>query len=257
MNSILQKTSETNIDIDINKKEIIELFNKNVKGKEICFEGQNINHCGKEGHWLETKMGIKHNAKNEPDINGYEMKTGEKVTTFVDKAPDTMFLNGDVMPKRNKTSKIEFWNKYGSAKESDEKTIGGWSIDKYNKCGQKFEIDEDNNIYVLYDYEKDMRENKESLQLNRVPHIIMQWNSTTLKDTIENKFNKKGFFKCKKIGNKYEKICFGKKITFDIWIDEFKNGVIYHDGYSKLNGRGRHVFRASNKFWDELITEEY
>jgi hypothetical protein len=24
-----------------------------------------------------------------------------------------------------------------------------------------------------------------------------------------------------------------------------------------LNGRGRHVFRATNDFWDELIVEEY
>jgi hypothetical protein len=253
MSDISQNTNH----VDIDKQPIIQSFIANIKGKKPCLDGQNTKHCGKEGHWVETQMGIKHNAKNEPDINGYEMKTGGKVTTFVDKAPDTMFLNGNVMPKRDKTSKTEFWNKYSSAKESDEKTIGGWSIDKYNKCGQKFDIDEHNNISVLYDYEQDMRENKELLQLNKEPHIIMQWNSNTLKHTIENKFNIKGFFMCKKIGDTYEKICFGKKITFDVWIDAFKKGVIYHDGYSKLNGRGRHVFRASNKFWDELIIQEY
>jgi len=42
---------------------IITLFNTGVKGVEICLEGHKINHCGKEGHWLETKMGIKYNAK--------------------------------------------------------------------------------------------------------------------------------------------------------------------------------------------------
>jgi hypothetical protein len=41
--------------IDIDKQHIITLFNKNVKGVEICLEGQNINHSGKEGHWLEKK----------------------------------------------------------------------------------------------------------------------------------------------------------------------------------------------------------
>jgi len=248
---------EPTIDIDSGKQQIITIFNNNVKGREMCLEGQNINHCGKEGHWVETQMGIKHNAKNEPDINGYEMKTGSKITTFVDKAPDNMFLDGNLMSKRNKISKTEFWDKYGSEKETNEKTIGGWKIDKYNKCGQKIGVDDANNMYVLYDYDQDMRENKEGLQLNKTPHIIMQWNATTFKNTIENKFNKKGFFKCKKIGNKYEKVCFGNKITFDEWITAFKNAIIYHDGYSKLNGRGRHVFRASNKFWDELITEEY
>ena len=71
MNTISNANS-TQIDPD--KEHIIMLFNYNVKGKEICLEGKNTLHCGKEGHWLEKQMGIKHNAKNEPDINGYEMK---------------------------------------------------------------------------------------------------------------------------------------------------------------------------------------
>ena len=39
------------IDID-KKRQIITLFNNNVKGREICLEGCHINHDGKEGHWL-------------------------------------------------------------------------------------------------------------------------------------------------------------------------------------------------------------
>jgi hypothetical protein len=74
MSDILQSTTE----IDIDKKFIITLFHKNVKGKNIDLDGKNINHCGKEGHWLEEEMGIKPNAKNEPDINGYEMKKSSK-----------------------------------------------------------------------------------------------------------------------------------------------------------------------------------
>lgn len=116
---------------------------------------------------------------------------------------------------------------------------------------------ENNNIHILYDYEYDTREDKDALELNKTPHKIMEWLASTLKQVIENKFNQKGFFKCKRVGETYEKICFGGPITFDRWIDEVKKGVIYHDGYSKLNGRGRHVFRASNAFWDSLITEEY
>ena len=46
-------------EIDIAKQDIITLFNNNVRGVEISLEGQNVKHCGKEGHWLETKMGIK------------------------------------------------------------------------------------------------------------------------------------------------------------------------------------------------------
>jgi hypothetical protein len=255
MNVILQKVGEKYI--DIGKQEIIKLFINNVKDVEICLEGQNKKHCGKEGYWLEEKMGILPNAKNEPDIHGYEMKTGAKVTTFIDKAPDKMYIDGNVLPKRNKSLKKQYWDKYASKKESMEPTIGGWSIDKFNKSGQKLTVDEFNNVAILYDYEHDMRENKEHLELNNTPHIIMQWEALTLLKAIEDKFNKKGFFKCTKESNHFTKICFGKKITFDIWINELKKGVIYHDGYSKLNGRGRHVFRASNKFWDGLIIEEY
>ena len=235
----------------MSKQQIVELFNKNVKGIEICLEG-NLKHCGKEGHWLETRMGVTHNSKNEPDINGYEMKTGERVTTFIDKAP-TFFLNGCEMPKRDKKAKGEYWDKYASKKNTEEKTIGGWKMDQFNACGQKMMVDDYDNIAVLYDSDQDKRD----IKVNQAPHIIMQWDAEVLKSTIENKFNKNGFFKCKKIGKTYEKICFGKNITFDTWISAFKEGLIYHDGYSKVNGRGRHVFRASNKFWDNLIIEEY
>jgi len=41
------------------KEQIKELFNKNVKGVEICLKDYNSKHCGKEGHWLETQMGDK------------------------------------------------------------------------------------------------------------------------------------------------------------------------------------------------------
>jgi len=245
------------IDKDVDKEYIIKLFNTNVKGVEICLKGKNKKHCGKDGHWLEKQMGIKHNAKNAPDINGYEMKMDSKVITFIDKSPDKMYLDGVTIPKRNKTEKKQFWDKYASKKTNDEPTIGGWLVNKFNKSGQKMIVDENNNIAVLYNYEEDTRTDKETLGLNRTSHIIMEWNATSLSTAIEDKFNQKGFFKCIKENNKFTKICFGKKITFDTWINEFKKGIIYHDGYSKVGGRSRHVFRAKKKFWNELITEEY
>lgn len=244
-------------EIDIGKQNIITLFETHVKDIDICLGEQNKKHCGKEGHWLEKKMGIIHNAKNEPDIYGYEMKTGDKVTTFIDKAPDVKYLNDAVMKKRDKRTKKQFWEYYASKKDSEIPTIGGWSVDKFNKSGQKLVVDENRNVNIVYDPQYDTRENKEDIGLNKNPHIIMQWSETSLSKAIERKYNQRGFFKCIKEGNCFTKICFGKKITFDTWINGLKEGVIYHDGYSKLNGRGRHVFRASNKFWNELITEEY
>lgn len=78
--------------LDADKSHILDLFNKNVRGVEICIDS-NKKYCGKEGYWLETKMGVSHNDKNEPDINGYEMKKYSKKTTLGDfSASEYMFL---------------------------------------------------------------------------------------------------------------------------------------------------------------------
>ena len=239
------------------KKAIIEKFNECVRDKDINLENLTSGHDGKRGHWLETQMGVKHNGKNEPDINGYEMKTGCRAVTFIDKSPSFMYLNGDVLSKRCKKDKQLFWDKYACCKDTDIPTVGGWSVNKFNKCGQKIIVDENNNILVIYNYNEDTRKDKDEKNMDKSIHVIMKWDANDLKKSIENKFNQKGFFKCIEEKNKFTKICFGKQITFDFWISEFKNGCIYHDGYSKVGGRGRHVFRASKKFWDNLITEEY
>ena len=92
--------------IDIDKQYIITLFNTRVKGVEIILKGHKINHCGKEGHWLETKMGIKHNAKNEPDINGYEMKKSSIKITLGD-----FTASEYIFSRKNKRNIINHLNK--------------------------------------------------------------------------------------------------------------------------------------------------
>lgn len=56
---------------------IINLFNEKVKNKPICLK-PNVNrrHNGAEGHWLEDQMGICHNNKCGPDINGVGLRCG-------------------------------------------------------------------------------------------------------------------------------------------------------------------------------------
>jgi len=246
------------------KQDIIKLFLSNVKGKEINLNGYNISHCGKEGHWLENQMNIKANQKNLPDINGFEMKKEtNNVTTFIDKVPSKkLFMDILIKPKDTK-NKIKFWNMFGSKKQSDELTLGGWKINKYDNNGQILVIDKDNNIQVIYDYKQDKRENKDTLidEFYKIEtKIIIQWNVEDIKKTIDNKFNVKGFFICKKGGdNTYNKICFGNPFTFEKWIEDVKKGKIYYDGYSKLFGRWRGCFRANNIYWESLLIpdEEY
>lgn len=78
-----------------------------------------------------------------------------------------------------------------------------------------------------------------------------------MKAHIENKFNKKGFFICKKRNNRFEKICFGKPFHFEYFIECIKNKkVIFDSGMYDGNGRNYSHWRGSS-FWEELITEEY
>ena len=64
------------------KQRIIELFNQNVRNKTITLTG-NL-HYGSVGHWLETQMNISRNCKNEPDIDGFEMKKFSQKISFGD-----------------------------------------------------------------------------------------------------------------------------------------------------------------------------
>ena len=217
------------------KARIIRLFLKNVKGKK--FDKCASDACGKEGHWLETLMGIKHNADNAPDIYGY-----------------------DPLGK-NKEDKDLYWRTFERT-NSKPMTIGGWKLDKWDPDGQILKIDEQNNINIVYNYTIDKREDKmervSGYYKDNKDHIIGTWKSSTLRKVIENKFNVNGFYICKKNKKKeYEKICFGKPFTFEYWIEQFKLYNIYYDGYSGVSRRWRGCFRASMGWWNKHITEEH
>jgi hypothetical protein len=260
--------------IDFDKQYIITLFNTHVRGVEIFLTGKHINHCGKEGHWLETKMGIKHNPKNEPDINGYEMKKSSIKTTLGDfTASEYIFSQKN---KRNtinilnnwcdeiKISKSDFIKTFGNPnpKKNNRYSWSGSCVPTYNNWnsnGQILTINENNDIIIYYSFSKDTRNIKikfpSFLQNDNI--VIALWKSSKMKQHIENKFNKKGFFICKKINNRYEKICFGKTFNYDYFIECMKNKkIIFDSGMYDGNNRNYSHFRGSN-FWNELIIEEY
>jgi len=246
------------------KKEIIRRWEQNVKGKQLDISSKNEKHCGKEGHCLEEAMGITPNGKNEPDIFGYEMKNDTKVgvTTFIDKEPDYFKIKDEkftgISRKSNVDKKEQIWNNMyrQNTRKKGEKRIGGWKINKYDMDGQKMIITDDNSLEVVYNYNYDTREYKDNCLYdyyrNGEDHIICKWDKKTLEEFINRKFNQKGFFICKA-----DKICFGKPISFDMWIQGVKDGVIYYDGYSSIDGRWRGCFRANNKYWHSLVIEEY
>jgi len=264
--------SDNNTDID--KLKIITLFNNNVRGVEICLDGQNVNHCGKEGHWLETKMGITHNAKNEPDINGYEMKKSSNKITLGDFSASEYAFSGK--NKRNainnlnnwtdeiKLSRSDFIKTFGNPNPSKENRYSwsGSSVPTYNSWnsnGQILIINENNDIIIYYSFSNDTRSVKTNfpLFLHSDNIIIALWKCEKGEPHINNKFNKKGFFMCKKVENKYQKICFGKAFSFEYFIECVKNKkIIFDSGMYYGNSRNYSHFRGLN-FWNELITEEY
>lgn len=242
------------------KKIIVERFNEKVRGNKFK-KDKNNNHCGVEGNMLEKEMGVTPNADNRPDLHGYEMKIETIKTTLIDKAPSVKLLEGNEIKKRDPKNKEKFWRTF-KRQNSEGVSIGGWKLDKWDNDGQILQVDEKNNIIILYNYSHDKRENKNELvsqyYKNDKSHKIICWDKIDMERCINNKWNHNGFFICKK--NKsgiYDKICFGNKFGFDYFIEQVKKKNIEFDGYSKLGGRWRGVFRSSSKWFYTHIIEEY
>lgn len=256
------------------KQKIINLFFKNVKGIEISLNDIK-QHKGKEGYWLEDKMGIKHNDNNEPDIFGYEMKKMSNRITFGDFSASEYVFTGKnkriIINEYNKwndkiiITKNDFLKYFGNA-NVDKNNRFSWSgscipsYNKWNTCGQILEISDNNDINIYYSYKYDLRERKinypDFLKQDKI--LIVYWKHEKLEKNINNKFNIKGFFICKKNNNNvYENICFGKPFDYNYFIEGIKNNKIYFDsGMYEGNRRNYSHFRSS-QIWKDLIIEEY
>lgn len=164
----------------------------------------------------------------------------------------------------NKISRTEFIKMFGNP-NPDKNNRYSWSgccVPRYNiwnSNGQMLSISDTNDIIVYYSYTKDTRERKKEFPtfIQKDNMVIALWNSDKMKQHIDKKFNNKGFFVCKKNGNKYEKICFGKPFDFVYFIECIKNKkIIFDSGMYVGNTRNYSQFRGST-FWEELIIEEY
>lgn len=258
--------------IDSNKNLIINTFIKNVKGKKISFDKNS--HCGSEGHWLETQMGIIHNNNNEPDILGYEMKKNSSKITFGDfSASEYLFSkkkeiieDANIWKKNeNKITRTDFIKYFGTPNSSKNNRYS-WSgkcvpvYGSWNFCGQMMMFNNKLELCIFYSFEKDTRKEKYSYpSFIKNDIVIAIWTKSKLEQHINKKFNNNGFFICKKINNTYEKICFGKPFDFNYFVDNIKNkNIIFDSGMYEGNTRNYSHFRSSaNNFWNILITEEY
>ena len=265
------------------KEDIIEIFNKNIKGKTANTSEKNQRHDGKQGHWLEHQFGITANGDNQPDLWGYELKneTTSK-TTFGDwSANQYVFTNPEYAIYFTGNSKYakqdSFLQIFGKSNEQKEGRFS-WSgtpcpkISGYNDFGQILIIEENKDIVALYSYSKDKRPNKNTvvpkeLQIENL--VIARWYGVTspttkrtdkcLKSKLEDKFNNKGWFTCKKDSvGAYYKICFGEPMNYDQWLKLVEKGIVFFDsGMYQGNKRPYSQWRANNNYWNSLIVEEY
>lgn len=260
------------------KEKIIDLFTKNVKGKKSDTTNSNQRHDGKDGHWLETQMNIKHNGDNEPDLLGYEMKnqTSSGKITFGDwQADEYIYIHGrGENPKRNSTnqdfeiSRDNFFEIFGKANEKKNGRLS-WSgipcpsyYNQMSQYGQYLTMDNDENIIIIYNYSNDNRIDKDDKvppNLRKDNIIIAKWYKDSLKLKLERKFNQKGWFTCTKNNlNEYECIHFGSPMNYSSWIELFKQGTVFFDsGMYQTNKRPYSQWRASTGFWHSLIVESY
>lgn len=268
--------------MDNNKIQLIEFFRKNIKGKKPDVSNLNNKHDGKYGHWLEAQFKIHHNASNNADILGFELKneTSSK-TTFGDwSANEYIFDLPDffsVFTEKTKLDRREHFLKIFGKPNQDKDGRFSWSgepcpkIELYNRFGQRLSVVENNDIIAEYSFSKDLRVDKEETipsVLKKENLIIARWygNSTPkgkkgkcLKRKLEDKFNDKGWFTCKTDSSGvYSKICFGEPMTFNNWISLVRKGIVFFDsGMYQGNPRPYSQWRANNNYWDSLITERY
>jgi len=265
------------------KEKIIELFRKNVKGKKPNVDGTNKKHDGRYGHWLEHQFGVKSNDYNKADICGYELKneTSSK-TTFGDwSANRYIFKDSEYRiyfkGNTNFEKREDFLKIFGKPNELK----GGrcsWSgepcpkIRCFNSFGQRLIIDANKDILAIYCYSEDKRPDKARIvpkELQQDNLILARWfgkSSPTskrqdkcLKQKLEDKFNDNGWFTCKTDGNGiYCKICFGKPMSYEEWLNLVREGIVIFDsGMYQGNKRPYSEWRAENNFWNSMITETY
>lgn len=248
------------------ENKIVNQFKENVYGRRAEITDVNERHDGKKGHWLERQMGVEANASNSPDLYGYEMKNETRSkTTFGDWSADYYIFRNN--PK-SKIDRSDFLRIFG--RPNEEK--GGrysWSgtpvpnISRHSPYnGSRMEIDDIGNISIIYDFDRDPRNDKHSivpshLQTNDL--VLASWSRDNLEGKLTSKFSQSGWFRCRTDSTgKYDRIEFGAPMNFDSWLKLVREGTVFFDsGMYEGNSRNYSQWRANNAYWDSLVTRSY
>jgi hypothetical protein len=271
MNNLIELLDSLNIH-NTNKDEtkliIKSIFDKKIKNKK--YNKSQHTHYGSEGVWLEKQFKEDTNNSNFADFMGYEIKKHSSKITFGDwSANEYIFCAKDVLLVFNKNiqlTKLEFLKLFG--RYNHEKKRYSWSgsvspskYDEWTSSGQILLFNSFGDLFILYSYARDTRRNIEMPNSIQEKNYILlaYWNRNTLQERVERKFNNHGTVIVKKNKNGiYQKLCFYKQITFEIFMKQFKNKIIIFDsGMYEGNSRNYSQFRTNVSFWDTILDEEY
>jgi hypothetical protein len=256
-----------NYDKQNSLNELKHIFDKKLKNKKYI--KTHLEHCGEEGHYIEKCLGLEHNAKNEPDFKGWEIKKKSKKISFGDwSSTGYLFKQDNYMKSFNnipfnitRNDYMKYFGNYNIDKK--RYSWSGSCIPKYNEWkynGTIIVIDNNNNIYIVYSNNKDTRNIKLPNLFTKQEYIILQyWKQANIKKFVENKFNKNGFVIFEKNNeNIYSKMLIGNTIDFKKFINLFKNNkIIFDSGMYEGNTRNYSQFRSNCNIFKELIIEEY
>lgn len=260
-------TKLTDDEKEANKQKIIALFRAHVLGKKADVSSLTATHDGKHGHWLETAMGVSRNRNNAPDLLGYEMKNAtQSMTSFGDWSADYRIFS-----KRGGgyITQDDFLQYFGKPNPKHNGRFA-WSgqicpnrVNEWTFGGQTLLVDADGNISAVYSYSRDTRPDKATIvpqALQQEELVLARWSADFMRNKVERKFNQNGWFKCvkdKKTGQ-YTHIIFGEPMTFETWIAYVRDGkIIFDSGMHQGNVRPYANWRATNAFWDSLVTSQY
>ena len=265
------------------QQNIIDRFMKKVYGQKPDTSAANPKHEGREGHWLEKQMGVKHNASNAPDLWGFEMKNNTQAKTsfgdwnasyyiFRDEEffPNLIGITGRARQRLWRENKARFLRIFGR----ENNGMFSWSgtpcpkrvTDGFNDFGQEMTVDNDNSIIIRYSFSEDRRPDKSELvpeQFQTDNLKIVGWDSEVIKKRVERKFNRKGWFKClQDKDGVYNSIVFGEPFNIEKFLEVVRKGdVIFDSGMKDVRADGtdryRSMWRASNSFWDSWVETRY
>ena len=266
------------------KDRIKRKFDESIRGREPVLPQGKKEHDGWEGHWLQEQFGLKADAKNAPDLDGFELKddTGTGVTTFGDWSADEYIffsharcLNDEskasvcVKCRHSQMDRVMFLRTFGTPNLAKNNRFS-WSgtvcprAGKTNEFGQTLTVYADGTIKAEYRFSADRRFNKDAVipaALQKEVISLATWHGASLKKKLENKFKEHGWFKCiQEAGGhgRYVGMVFGGPIEFEDWVEQVRLGNVYFDsGMYEGNPRKYSQWRAANQFWTNLIEETY